>query len=278
MHRAEAGLGQVDARDQRRKRHALARVRIGALAPVQPDQAVTRGAQSTDAKGVVEHIGSDGDIGLDQLRERVHAVGGDHVPGAGREQVRIDDGDFRDQHVVSKRFLEAVTALPAEHGILGRLASRARSRRHCDQRYGRARVRQFGPHAFEEVHDRLSDAQQPGDGLGRVHRAAAANAQHGIDLRGGIFTDRFVDHPGRGFAIDGHVFVVNPVLGELLQQQLPVSRGRERARPGHDQHPLAVPGGESADKPEGSAAELYTRQTGNREGIEVRDQAGYRPL
>jgi hypothetical protein len=50
------------------------------------------------------------------------------------------------------------------------------------------------------VHDRIAGAQQPGDGLGRIQGAAAADAQDAIETLARACADTLVDEGGRGFA------------------------------------------------------------------------------
>ncbi len=194
VHRAESALRQRDAGQQRGIGHARACRRHVLRAVFVPgQQAVAHRLEAADGQGIGEGIGAQRHEGLQQLGERVHAVGGDDGRRAARQQVGVDHGVLRHQLVIAERFLEAVRALHAQHGVLGGLAAGARGGGHGDQRHGRALVGQFRSDPLEVVHDALLHAQQAGDGLGGVQCAAAADAQHHVDLGAGIFRDDAVD-------------------------------------------------------------------------------------
>ena len=115
---AQAGLGEADARAQgrvghpppgRRGRAARSR-RLPAPRPAssyQAHQTVAHRRQTGEGQRVGERIRPHRHVRLEQLRQRIHAVARDQLRRAARQQVRIQDGDPRDERFVAERLLEA---------------------------------------------------------------------------------------------------------------------------------------------------------------------------
>ncbi len=181
MYRSQAHLCQRDAGKQRGISHVGPMGGNIALIEVQAREAVAHGTHARHRQRIGKGIGARGDIGFEQLRERIHAVGRDQRRRAGREQFRIDHRIGGHQRFVTEGFLETACTLLRQHRIFRRLGAGPCSRRHRDERHRRAGVRQLRPHPFEKFHHAVGHAQQTGDSLGRIEHATATDADDNRD-------------------------------------------------------------------------------------------------
>jgi len=106
VHRSQPHLRQRDAGEQGRISHrgaAIAGFRFDAFPG--REKAFLEGRHPAPGQGVGERVRLDRNIGFQQLRERIHAVGRDQFARAARQQVGIDHRVFGDQALVAERLL-----------------------------------------------------------------------------------------------------------------------------------------------------------------------------
>jgi hypothetical protein len=118
------------------------------------------------------------------LGQGIHAVGRNDGGRAACQKIRIDQRNLSHQFLVAEGLFETLRALHAQNRILGGLRTGARRGRHRNERGRRADIGQFRAHAFQMIHHRIAGSEQAGNRLGRIQRAAAANADHHIDRFG----------------------------------------------------------------------------------------------
>ena len=239
VHGTEAGLREADAGDERRVGKSAA----AGGGPVVPrpgrEEALREGLQAGPGKRVRQHVCLRRGIGLQQLRERVHAIGGDDLLRAARQQVRIDDGGTRDQGLVTEGFLEAVAADAAQHRVLGRLAAGSGGGRNGDQGERRSRIRALGADTFQVLQYRVPVRQQPRDRLGGIECAAATDADDDSDPLAAETINCGIDGFGGRLPRDRQVLPGDAGPGEAFEERLPVWPGAERSLAGDDQRPGA---------------------------------------
>jgi hypothetical protein len=264
MHRTEPGLCQADTRHQRGVGHL--RARRGRLLAMERRQGLARGHDPGAGEGIGHRVGARRDEGLEELRKGVQAVGGDQRRWAGGEQIRIDDRPFGDQPVVAERLLEA--AGRRQHGILRRLGTGTGGGRHGDERRCRAVVGQFRADALKMVHHRVAGPQQPGDGFGRIERAAAADADHASNREAAQGGDGRIDELRRRFA--GDTLACSQARPRCERRsansRAPASDSTNERSAGDEQQMTAVTGSDVRELVEGAAAEFDARQAGDRKG------------
>ncbi len=143
-------------------------------------QAVADGLQPRQRQRVGQRPGPQRRVRLQQLGERVHAVGRDPGAVVAGQEVRVHHGIGRHQPLVAERALVARRPALADHRVPRRLAARAGRRRHRDERHRRAVVRPHPGEPLQVLDDAGTGAQQPGDRLGGVQHGAAPHAQHHV--------------------------------------------------------------------------------------------------
>ena len=166
----------------------------------------------------MEHVGELprglGGVALDGVRERVHAGGGGEARGHAGHHVRVDDGDLGRVIGVDAHELADLLRV-SDHVVDGDLGRGAGGGGHGDGEDG---VLLGVGHALERAHvGELRVLDDDADGLGGVHRGAAADGDdrvglgvlEGLDavghvLDGGVGLDLGVEAP------------VDPGLGEQV--------------------------------------------------------------
>ena len=232
------------------------------------EQSLPHRFQTAFRQGVGEGIGFDRDIRFQQLRQRVHGVGGDLWFRTGRQQVGVEQGVFRNQLVVAEGFFEPVRAAHAEHGVFGRFAAGASGGGHGDERRGGTVVGLLRADAFQIVHHRIAAGQQAGNRLGAVQHAAAADADDDRDVLAVTSPDRLVHELRRRFVADPRLFPADAGLPQRRQQRWPMWRVHKRMLTGDQQHAIAVLGNQAGQLFDATGAKFNTRQAGNGERLD----------
>ena len=225
VHHAQAHVGEAHAGDVLAQGHAFPA--FGGVLHSAPQ------GLGDDLNGLqVEHIGklpgALGDVALDGVGQGVHAGGGGEALGHGGHHVGVNNGHHGD--VVGVHADELPVLLHVGDDVVdGDLSGGAGGSGHCDD--GQAGVL-GGGHAFQGADvGELGVGGDDADGLGGVHRGAAANGDDAVSagllqslhavldvLDGGVGLDLGVDVIGDA----GPIQHVGDLLGNAELQQVGV--------------------------------------------------------
>ncbi len=277
---AQARVREANPRQQRRIRHARTGGRSGGTVRVRVpgEEPVPRGLEAGEGQDIRHGPRLERDVGLQQLRHRIHAVGRDADRIGTGEQVRVHHGICRHQPFVAEGPLVAGRPALADHRVAGGFAARARRRGHGDQRHGGTGVGELRPDALEVVHDAGPGAEQAGDGLRGVQHAPAADAEDDVDPRAPVRGHGRVHHGRAGLVGHGHLARHHDARrAQAVQERVTAPGGGQGPSAGHQQHAGPVTRHDPGDPgerpgPEGDPRHASQREVRDwREG-EVRDE------
>lgn len=199
MHGAQAGIGQRQSAEQARHGH----LRPGFPNPlIRARQGARGAAHAFHAEEIGHGVGARGDVGFDQLRQRVEAGGGGDGGGQVERQFGVHHGQARQHQGTAQAGLHAVFR-GGQHGVARHLRARPRGGRDGDEGHGRTHERLPFADNLQVIQRIAAVGEERGDGFAGIDGAAAAegddHAAAGVARQPDAFAHQIDGRLGGGF-------------------------------------------------------------------------------